>query len=214
MLIAGAKRHAKEVLQVLEVNGKVVSIVFFDNVSKDLNRLFYNKYEILTHLNDAKSYFENKDTRFILALGNPIFRKLVANKLTQIGGKLTSVVANSALIGKHEVELSDGLNVMHQVMISNSVKIGQGTLINSFSSLHHDTSIGEFCEVSPHALLLGGCSVGNYTSIGANATILPNVRVGNNVIVGAGSVVTKDIPDNCLVVGVPAVIKKELKPLI
>jgi acetyltransferase-like isoleucine patch superfamily enzyme len=33
------------------------------------------------------------------------------------------------------------------------------------------------------------------------------------VIVGAGSVVTKDVPDNCLVVGVPAVIKKELPPL-
>ncbi len=86
MLIAGAKRHAKEVLQILEVNREADSIAFFDDVSKDLNRLFYKKYDILTHLNDAKSYFENKDTRFILALGNPIFRKLVADKLTQIGG--------------------------------------------------------------------------------------------------------------------------------
>ncbi|WP_348636746.1 hypothetical protein [Flavobacterium anhuiense] len=37
---------------------------------------------------------------------------------------------------------------------------------------------------------------------------MPKVKIGKNVIVGAGSVVTKDIPDNCLVVGVPARIIK------
>ena len=40
------------------------------------------------------------------------------------------------------------------------------------------------------------------------------LSIGTNVIIGAGSVVTKDIPDNCLVVGVPAIIKKELPKLI
>ena len=37
--------------------------------------------------------------------------------------------------------------------------------------------------------------------------------IGKNVIIGAGSVVTKDVPDNCMVVGIPAKIKKELTPL-
>ena len=213
MLIAGAKRHAKEVLQILELNHDLGSIIFFDDVSKDLNNLFLSKFEILKNLKDAENYFQSKDPRFILALGNPIHRKLVADKLAHIGGKLTSIFANSAIIGKHEVELSDGLNIMHHAMISNSVKIGQGTLINAFSSIHHDTTLGKFCEVSPHAVLLGGSSLGDFTSVGANATILPNIKVGSNVIVGAGSVVIKDVPDNCLVIGVPAVVKKELKSI-
>lgn len=170
----------------------------------DLNNVFLSKFEILNCLKDAEEYFQSKDPRFILALGNPIHRKLVANKLTHIGGKLTSILANSAILGKYEVELSDGLNIMHHVMISNSVKIGQGTLINAFSSIHHDTTIGKFCEVSPHAVLLGGSSLGNFTSVGANATVLPNVSIGSNVVVGAGAVVTKDLPDNCVVYGVPA----------
>jgi sugar O-acyltransferase (sialic acid O-acetyltransferase NeuD family) len=209
MLIAGAKRHAKEVFQILEFNQNYGSFVFFDDLSNDLNGLFFDKYDILTHLSDVKSYFEKKDTRFILALGNPIYRKRVADKLTLIGGKLTTIIANSALIGKYEVQLGVGLNIMHQVMISNSVKIGEGSLINSFSSIHHDTTIGEYCEVSPHSVLLGGCKLGDFTSVGANATILPDVKIGCNVIVGAGSVVTKDVPDNTLVYGVPAkVIKK------
>jgi acetyltransferase-like isoleucine patch superfamily enzyme len=47
-------------------------------------------------------------------------------------------------------------------------------------------------------------SIGNDVFIGLKVTILPGVRVGNRVIIGACSVVTKDIPDNSVAVGVPA----------
>ena len=40
--------------------------------------------------------------------------------------------------------------------------------------------------------------------IGCNVTILPNVLIGNNVIIGACAVVTKDLPDNSVVAGIPA----------
>lgn len=46
--------------------------------------------------------------------------------------------------------------------------------------------------------------LGNDVYIGNNVILLPGVTVGNNVVIGAGAVVTKDIPDNSLVVGVPA----------
>ena len=56
----------------------------------------------------------------------------------------------------------------------------------------------------------GKVRIGNNVNIGWNSIILPNVTIGNNVIIGAGSVITKDIPDNCMVAGVPAVIKKKI----
>ena len=46
--------------------------------------------------------------------------------------------------------------------------------------------------------------------IGARVNILPGVTIGENAIVGTGSIVTKDVPDNCVVVGSPARIVKEL----
>ncbi len=46
--------------------------------------------------------------------------------------------------------------------------------------------------------------IGNDVWIGDNVTILPSVKIGDGVIIGAGSVVTKDIPDYSIVVGVPA----------
>ncbi len=47
-------------------------------------------------------------------------------------------------------------------------------------------------------------------SIGSSATILCGVTIGENAIVGAGSVVTKDVPDNAIVAGVPAKVIKML----
>ncbi len=51
---------------------------------------------------------------------------------------------------------------------------------------------------------VGPIIVGNNVFIGVDTIILGNVKIGNNVIVGCKSVVTKDIPDNCIVAGVPA----------
>lgn len=50
--------------------------------------------------------------------------------------------------------------------------------------------------------------VGNDVYFGNNVIVLPGVTIGNNVVVGAGAVVTKDIPDNSLAVGVPAKVIK------
>lgn len=56
-------------------------------------------------------------------------------------------------------------------------------------------------------------TVGNDVWIGGNVTVIGGVKIGNNVIVGAGAVVTKDVPDNSVVGGVPARIIKQLPPV-
>ena len=49
----------------------------------------------------------------------------------------------------------------------------------------------------------------NNVDVGPNSVIIGGVMIGNNVIIGAGSVVTKDVPDNCVVAGNPAMIIRE-----
>lgn len=78
-------------------------------------------------------------------------------------------------------------------------------------------SIGENCTVLPMVLFgkkipdadFECIEVGNNCYFGTGCTILGPVKIGNNVTVGAGAVVTKDIPDNCTVVGVPAKIIRQ-----
>lgn len=53
-------------------------------------------------------------------------------------------------------------------------------------------------------------NIGNDVWIGGKVSITPGVNIGNNVVIAAGAVVTKDVPDNSLVGGVPAKIIKKL----
>ncbi|MFA7617234.1 MAG: sugar O-acetyltransferase [Weeksellaceae bacterium] len=61
------------------------------------------------------------------------------------------------------------------------------------------------------ALLVGHIHIKKNAWIGANATILPGVTIGENAIIASGAVVSKDVPDNVIVGGIPAKIIKTIE---
>lgn len=82
--------------------------------------------------------------------------------------------------------------------------IGDFLMVSISSRIGHDASIGSFVTIYPNVNLSGNVTVGDCTEIGTGAKIIPKKNIGKNVIIGAGAVVTKDIPDNCTAVGIPA----------
>jgi sugar O-acyltransferase (sialic acid O-acetyltransferase NeuD family) len=92
---------------------------------------------------------------------------------------------------------------MPSVVINRATKIGHHCIVNSNATVEHDCQIDDFVHIAPGVTICGGVTVGEETLVGANATVLPNCVIGKNVIIGAGTVVTKNIPDNTLVMGVP-----------
>lgn len=213
MVIVGAKGFAKELFEIcLELNIDK-DIVFFDDISNDLPFLMFDRFEILRSIDELEIYFKENDNRFVLGLGNPILRRNMAYKIREKGGVLDSIISSKANIGKMCVNFQSGAIILGGAHITTSVNIGEGVLMYPNSLITHDCIIGDFVEFSPGATILGGSAVGSMVSLGANSTILPELNIGSNVIVGAGSVVTKDVPDNCMVIGVPAAIVKKLPKL-
>ncbi len=202
MLIAGAGGHAIEVLHIFDQLGQLDNLCFFDNTLKDEATLF-GRFKVIC-LEEALAEKFSTNPRFVLGLGNPKYRKLLADHLQNHGGELTSVISPMASIGSFDVTLAVGLNVMPQVMIYNRVRIGEGCLLNTGCSIHHDVIVGQYCEICPGARLLGGVSVGEYSFIGSGAIVLPGISIGHNCIVGAGAVVTKDVGPNSKIKGIPA----------
>lgn len=84
------------------------------------------------------------------------------------------------------------------VHIGDYVMIGPNTLI---TTVNHPLSAKGRRERQAQARPV---TIGSDVWIGGNCVILPGVTIGNNVVVAAGAVVTKDVPDNCIVAGVPA----------
>lgn len=87
---------------------------------------------------------------------------------------------------------------IREVYIGDNVMIGPGTLITTVG--HPLSPMGR----RKHLGIAKPVHIGNDVWIGGNVTILPGVTIGNNVVVAAGAVVPKDVPDNCVVGGVPA----------
>lgn len=85
-----------------------------------------------------------------------------------------------------------------EVRMGNNVWIGPNTLITTIN--HPMTPSGR----RKHLGIAKPIIIGDDVWIGGNVTIVAGVHIGNNVVVAAGAVVTKDVPDNSLVGGVPA----------
>lgn len=116
--------------------------------------------------------------------------------------------------------IGDGCNFGQNVNIANNVKIGNGCKIQNNVSVYEGVELEDyvFCgpscvftnDLTPRAKYPKGNAAYVHTlvksgaSIGANATIVCGNTIGKWAMVGSGAVVTKDIPDYALVVGVPA----------
>lgn len=97
-----------------------------------------------------------------------------------------------------------GLFMQLNSFISSDVTIGMGVRLNYGATAMHDCCLGDFVTLAPNCILLGGVSVGDYSYVGASATVLTLTKIGKRCVIGAGAVVTKNVPDNTTVKGVPA----------
>lgn len=126
------------------------------------------------------------------------------------------VADNARIIGS--VTLEDESSVWFGVVIrgdNDQITVGAQSNVQDNAVLHTDGGIpltlGRGVTVG-HNAMLHGCTVGDFSLIGINAVVLNKARIGKHCIIGANALIPEgmEIPDGSLVVGSPAVIKRQL----
>jgi UDP-3-O-[3-hydroxymyristoyl] glucosamine N-acyltransferase len=87
--------------------------------------------------------------------------------------------------------------------------IGKNTFLDNQVHVAHNVKIGDNCMIAGQVGFAGSSMIGDNVSIGGQAGISGHLKIGNNVKIGGGSGVIKDIPDDTIVMGYPAVKLKE-----
>jgi sugar O-acyltransferase (sialic acid O-acetyltransferase NeuD family) len=209
IFIFGAGGHAKVVIDIVEKQGRYDIAFLVDDDPSHKGSEFFGypviggKAELLDHPEAPR--------RGIVAIGSNRVRSTVAAWFSANGFATVTAVHPSAQIGRG-VTIGPGTVIMAGAVVNSDTTIGGQVIVNTRASIDHDCVIADGVHLGPGCTLCGTVTVGEGSFVCAGATIIPNLNVGKGAIVGACSSVIRDVPDNVVVAGVPAVVIRRERP--
>ena len=144
-----------------------------------------NWLEVLVCYPGLQALFCHRFAHWLYKVGIPFFPRLISHLARFFTG----------------IEIHPGAQIGQGVFIDHGmgVVIGETAIIGDYSLIYQGVTLGgtgkETGKRHP--------TLGENVVIGGGAKVLGNIQIGNNVRIGAGSVVLKDVPSNCTVVGIP-----------
>ena len=143
-------------------------------------------------------------SRCFVAVGDNALRRLISQRLIDADRTLVTLCHPSAVVST-SASIGPGAYVGENVVVRSRAIVGGGVLLNAGAVVSHHCNVGQFTTLGPNAGLAGRSTVGDLSLVGIGANVLPTRSVGDRAVVGAGAVVSRDVPDDCTVVGNPAI---------
>lgn len=208
MLIIGAGSLGKMTASTLIDSGtyRKQDIYFVDDcIVPGAKVLDFEVLGPLSFLEEAQ--FQDDSFDFVIAVAHNETRKNIAELYP--GLSFVNVIHPSAVVSEY-ADLGCGNIILPNVSIDPEAVIENHVIINKNSAIGHNVTLKNYAQVCSGSAL--GGHIGECAFLGLGTIVLPHVRVGSYATIGAGSVVNRDIPANCVAMGVPCKTVREAAP--
>lgn len=200
VVVYGASGHGKVVADIVQLNSGLNLLGFLDDgVPVGPGPLGFKVLGGGAWLDTP----EAKGVEVVFGIGRNQTRARIFQQLSDKGVRILTVVHPQAVVAG-TASLGAGTVVMANASINPDARIGKAAIINTGAVVEHDCELGDFAHISPNAAMGGGAKLGMGAWLGLGATVNPGISVGARTTVGAGAAVVKDLPEDCIAVGVPA----------
>ncbi|MFD0988648.1 NeuD/PglB/VioB family sugar acetyltransferase [Mariniflexile jejuense] len=211
IIVFGASGHAKVVIDIIEKENKYTIVGLIDSF-KPKNYTILN-YKILGTENDLPILMKEFNFKAgIIAIGDNWIRRQMYDKIVSVIPEFEFITAihPMASIGRN-VKVGKGTVIMPGAIANIDCQIGDFCILNTKSSLDHDSVIHKFSSLAPDATVGGNVKIGAYSAICLGARVIQDITIGKHSVIGAAAMVNRDIGDYKMAYGVPAKVIKSIK---
>jgi UDP-perosamine 4-acetyltransferase len=205
IVVVGAARHAKVVMESLSASG-VYEIVGLTDPDQSKWGMLLGGYLVLGGDDVLPTLRSEGVNGAIIALGDNRLRARLFEHAITLGFKMVNAIHPRSWISP-SAQIGNGVAVMAGAVINADAQVGDNVIINTGATVDHDCYVGDHVHIAPGCHIGGSVQVGTGTLVGIGVSVIPDRSIGRWSIVGAGAVVVRDLPDNCVAIGVPATVK-------
>jgi sugar O-acyltransferase (sialic acid O-acetyltransferase NeuD family) len=196
--IFGLSNFSYDILDAIKSNGDEVKyFVRNQDVDEDIVKRMPQNIEII----DLADFEPSTDKYFI---GFMDYRKdTLITELNKFNLNFDNVIHRHAYISPYST-IGMGNFIGANATIAPKVNLGDFNFINRNCSVGHHTVMGNRNKTGPGVTICSLCEIADKNAFGANCTIIPELKIASEVEIGAGAVVTDNISESGLYVGIPA----------
>ena len=171
----------------------------------------YRCHPVIGRSEDVHEWIRERDAMVFVAYIGMTKERETAAKIMGLGiprERLLTIIDPSVVMPESYCSIGNGCLLCPLSQLSVDTTLEDNVIMLPNSYVGHDSTLEEFVSVANNACIGANVRVGYASHIGTNASIREKITIGRHAVVGMGAVVLQDVPEDAIVVGNPAHVKR------